>query len=95
MVAFPGEMTRNKEQDAPLSEPMRYFLNVRADCSLLVDEAGNDFPDHNAACAYAMRIALELAREYPRRTASQPAAKPLALEVLDHAGTLVFRAPVR
>lgn len=97
MVAFPPEAVRNKAQDPSLipdAAPMRYFLNVRADSSLLVDEQGSEFADLRAASVYAMRIALELARKYPRRSGNKPASRPLALEVLDQSGALVFRTPI-
>lgn len=89
------EVARNEAALFPKTAPVRYFLNVRSNGSLLVDEAGSEFPDLSAACAYAMRIALELARKYPRRPGNQPASMPLALEVLDQSGALVFRTPVR
>lgn len=73
---------------------MRFFLNVRANNTLLVDEEGGEFPDLSAACVYAMRIALELARKYPRQPGNQVASYPLALEVMDQAGALVFRTPI-
>ena len=73
---------------------MRFFLNVRANNTLLVDEEGCEFPDLSAACVYAMRIALELARKYPRKPAHQLASYPLALEVVDQRGALVFRTPI-
>jgi hypothetical protein len=95
MVAFRRGSGAEWEDIIPEMARMRYFLNVRANGSLLVDEAGSEFYDLSAACACAMRIALELARKYPRRSGSQPASMPLTLEVLDQSGALVFRTPVR
>jgi len=74
---------------------MRFFLNVRANNTLLLDEEGGEFPDLAAACIHAMRIALELARKYPRAPGNQLASYPLALEVMDQRGALVFRTPIR
>lgn len=37
---------------------MRFFLNVRTNNTLLVDEKGGEFADLSAACQHAMRIAL-------------------------------------
>ena len=73
---------------------MRYFLNVRTHDAVLVDEEGEEFPDIYQACKYAVQLAAELARKYPRRSQGQPAALPLTLEVVDDAGMLVFRAPI-
>lgn len=73
---------------------MRYFLNIRTIDSLLVDEEGNEFPDLGEVCKYALEVAEELAREYPRRPGNQWTIVPLALEVMDRAGKLVFRTPI-
>ena len=74
---------------------MRYFLNVRTNNSLLVDQKGGEFADLSAACVHAMRIALEVARKYPRRPGGEFASVPLALEVMDQKGAVVFRTPIR
>jgi len=80
---------------SPNPFPMRYFLNVRTNNTLLVDRKGGEFADLSAACAHAMRIALEVARKYPRKPGDEFASIPLALEVMDPAGAVVFRAPIR
>jgi hypothetical protein len=97
MIAFGEEAMRNNRQDAALSpnSPMRFFLNVRTNNTLLVDEKGGEFADLSAACRHAMRIALEVACKYPRRPGEQVASVPLALEVMDHNGAVVFRTPIR
>jgi len=53
------------------------------------------FADLSAACQHAMRIALEVACKYPRRPGELVASVPLALEVMDHRGAMVFRTPIR
>jgi hypothetical protein len=73
---------------------MRYFLNVRTHDAVLVDEEGEEFPDIYQVCKYAVQLASDLARKYPRRSQGQAAALPLTLEVMDDAGMLVFRAPI-
>ena len=73
---------------------MRYFLNVRTSDALLIDDEGNDFPDLGEACNYALQVAAELAREYPRQPGNQWTIVPLALEVVDELGALVFRTPI-
>jgi hypothetical protein len=96
MIAFGDEAMWNMRQDAALSPNalMRFFLNVRTNNTLLVDEKGGEFPDLSAACRHAMRIALEVARRYPRRPGGHFVSVPLALEVMDHKGALVFRTPI-
>ena len=61
----------------------------------LVLARNQQFADLSAACAHAMRIALEVARKYPRKPGDEFASIPLALEVMDPAGAVVFRAPIR
>ena len=78
--------------DAP---QMRFFLNVRTLDTLLVDEEGEDFPNLGEVCKHAIQVASELAREYPRLPAHPLSIVPVALEVLDHSGALVFSAPVQ
>jgi hypothetical protein len=73
---------------------MRYFLNVRTIDTLLLDDEGNEFPDVSEACKYAVQVAAELAREYPRQPGNQWTIVPLALEVMDQSGMLVFRTPI-
>ncbi len=73
---------------------MRYFLNVRTIDALLIDDEGNDFPDLGEVCRHAIEVASELAREYPRPPAHRLTIVPLALEVMDESGTLVFRTPI-
>jgi len=73
----------------------RYFLNVRTMDSLLVDEEGDEFPDIGEVCKYAVHVAAELAREYPPQPGNRWTIVPLALEVMDHTGALVYRAPVQ
>jgi len=97
MIAFGEEALWNMGQDAPLSPTasMRFFLNVRTNNTVLVDQKGREFADLNAACQNALRIALEVACKYPRRPEGQLASVPLALEVMDHKGVMVFRTPIR
>ena len=73
---------------------MRYFVNVRSNDAVLVDKDGEEFSDIFEACKYAMQVAAELSQKYPRRLGQKMADMPLALEVLDHSGALIFRTPV-
>jgi len=73
---------------------MRYFLNVRTIDALLIDDEGNEFSDLGEACNYALQVAAELAREYPRQPGNRFSIVPLALEVMDEFGALVFRTPI-
>jgi len=73
---------------------MLYFLNVRTIDSLLVDDEGNEFTDQAEVCKYALEVASELAREYPCVPAHRSTIVPLALEVMDEAGVMVFRTPI-
>ena len=77
--------------DAP---QMRFFLNVRTLDTLLVDDEGDDFPNLGEACKHAIQVASELAREYPRLPAHPLSIVPVALEVLDPSGALVFSTPI-
>jgi hypothetical protein len=74
---------------------MRYFLNVRTMDTLLVDEEGDEFPDLGEACNHAIQVASELAREYPLRPGHSLTIVPVALEVLDPSGALVFSTPIQ
>ena len=69
---------------------MRYFLNVRTIDTLLIDDEGDDFPDLGEACNYALQVAAELAREYPRQPGNQWTIVPLALEVWTSSGRWSF-----
>jgi len=73
---------------------MRYFLNVRTIDTLLIDDEGNEFEDLGEVCRYALEVASEPAREYPRAPMHRGTIVPLALEVMDESGTLVFRTPI-
>lgn len=73
---------------------MRYFLNVRTIDTLLVDDEGNEFSDLGEVCRHALEVASELAREYPRLPVHRSTIVPLALEVMDESGALVFRTPI-
>lgn len=61
---------------------------------LLVDDEGDEFPDLGEVCRHALEVASELAREYPRLPAHRSTIVPLALEVMDESGSLVFRTPI-
>jgi hypothetical protein len=74
---------------------MRYFLNVRTIDTVLIDDEGNEFLDLNEACKHALEVAGELAREYPRQPKIRSTIVPLAVEVMDHTGILVFRTPIQ
>jgi len=73
---------------------MRYFFNVRTIDAVLIDDEGNEFQDFNEACKYALEVAAELAREYPSQPKNRSTIVPLAMEVMDPSGKLVFRTPI-
>ena len=73
---------------------MRYFFNVRTTDAVLADDEGNEFSDISQASKYALQIAAELAREYPRQSGEQSTIVPLELEVMDESGALIFRTPI-
>ena len=74
---------------------MRYFFNVRTIDTVLIDDEGNEFQDFNDACKYALEIAAELVREYPSQPKNRSTIVPLAVEVMDQSGKLVFRTPIQ
>ena len=74
---------------------MRYFLNVRTIDTVLIDDEGNEFLDMNEACKHALEVAAELAREYPSQPKNRSTIVPLAVEVMDSSGKLVFRTPIQ
>jgi len=74
---------------------MRYFFNVRTIDTVLIGDEGNEFQDFNEACKYALEVAAELAREYPRQPKDRSTIVPLAVEVMDQSGLLVFRTPIQ
>jgi hypothetical protein len=74
---------------------MRYFFNVRTIDTVLIDDEGCEFQDINETCKYALEVAAELAREYPRQPKYRSTIVPLAVEVMDQSGAMVFRTPIQ
>lgn len=72
---------------------MRYFVNVTASEAVLQD-SGEGFSDLYEACTHAVELASELLTQYPRKVRNETSKVPLAVEVVDCKGAIVFRSPV-
>lgn len=72
---------------------MRYFVNVTANEAVLHDP-GEGFSDLYEACTHAVELASELFTQYPRKVKRAASNGPLAVEVVDAKGAIVFRSPV-
>jgi len=73
---------------------MRYFLNIRTKDGLIPDPEGDEFADTDALFEHAKHVIADLERNYPADTPDETAIVPIALEVVDELGVLVFRLPV-
>ena len=73
---------------------MRYFLNIRTKDSLVTDDEGDVFSDIDQLFAHARNVASDLKREYPSDGADAWSVVPVALEVSDETGALVFCLPI-
>ena len=73
---------------------MRYFLNIRTTDSLVIDDEGDVFSDMNALFDYVKNVALDLEREYPADDTDAWSVIPVALEVADETGALIFCLPI-
>jgi hypothetical protein len=73
---------------------MRYFLNIRTKDSLVIDDEGDVFSGIDQLFAYATSVALDLKREYPADVTDEWSVVPLALEVADETGAVVFCLPI-
>lgn len=73
---------------------MRYFLNIRTRDSLVIDEEGDVFSDIDQLFDYAKTVALDLEREYPADGTDEWSVIPVALEVADETGALLFCLPI-
>jgi len=72
---------------------LRYFVNVTANQAVLQDP-GEGFSDLYEACTHAVELAAELFTQYPRKMKNAISAVPLAVEVVDSRGAILFRSPV-
>ncbi len=72
---------------------LRYFVNVTAQQAVLHD-SGEGFSDLYEACTHAVELAAELFTQYPRKMKNMTSGVPLAVEVVDGNGAIVFRSPV-
>ena len=72
---------------------LRYFVNVTANEAVLQDP-GEGFSDLYEACTHAVELAAELFTQYPRKVKNVTSGVPLAVEVIDGNGAIVFRSPV-
>lgn len=77
----------------PGGPQLRYFVNVTAHQAVLQD-SGEGFSDLYEACTHAVELASELFTQYPRRVKNTTSGVPLAVEVVDGNGAIVFRSPV-
>ena len=73
---------------------MRYFLNIRTTDSLVIDDEGDVFNDIDQLFDHARNVALDLEREYPVDKTDEWSVIPLALEVADETGALIFCLPL-
>jgi hypothetical protein len=73
---------------------MRYFLNIRTNDSLVIDEEGDVFGDIDQLYAHATSVVSDLEREYPAAEAGEWSVVPVALEVTDETGALIFTLPI-
>ena len=72
---------------------LRYFVNVTANEAVLQDRS-EGFSDLYEACTHAVELAAELFTQYPRKVKRVISSVPLAVEVVDSRGAVIFRSPV-
>jgi hypothetical protein len=72
---------------------LRYFVNVTANEAVLQD-ASEGFSDLYEACTHAVELAAELLTQYPQKVKNMISGVPLAVEVVDCNGAILFRSPV-
>jgi len=70
---------------------LRDFVNVTAN-KVVLQESGEGFSDLYEACTHAVELASELFT--PRKMKNVISSVPLADEVVDCNGAIVFRSPV-
>lgn len=91
---FPSVSVVEKSGLSPLgAKQLRYFVNVTANEAVLHDRS-EGFSDLYEACTHAVELASELFTQYPRKVKNAISGVPLAVEVVDSRGALVFRSPV-
>lgn len=73
---------------------MRYFLNIRTTDSLVIDDEGDVFHDIDQLFDHARNVALDLEREYPADKTDEWSVIPVALEVADETGAVLFCLPI-
>jgi len=72
---------------------LRYFVNVTANEAVLQDPS-EGFADLYEACTHAVELASELLTQYPRKVKNLVSHVPMAVEVVDHQGAIIFRSPI-
>jgi hypothetical protein len=84
-----------EDQASQRREPrkLRYFVNVTAKEAVLQDRS-EGFSDLYEACTHAVELAAELFTQYPRKVKRVISSVPLAVEVVDSRGAVIFRSPV-
>jgi hypothetical protein len=73
---------------------MRYFLNIRTSDSLVIDEEGDVFNDIDQLFDHARSVVSDLEREYPAEGTGEWSVIPMALEVADETGAVLFCLPI-
>jgi len=73
---------------------MRYFLNIRTKDSLVIDDEGDVFSGIDQLFDHAKSVALDLQQEYPADASDEWSVVPVALEVADETGALIFCLPI-
>jgi hypothetical protein len=73
---------------------MRYFLNIRTQDSLVTDDEGDLFSGIAQLFAHASNVAFDLKQEYPGDATDEWSVVPVALEVADETGALLFSLPI-
>lgn len=73
---------------------MRYFLNIRTKDSLVTDDEGDVFSGIEQLFVHASKVASDLRQEYPDDETDEWSVVPVALEVADETGALLFCLPI-
>lgn len=71
---------------------MRYYLNVRTDTELIVDDEGVELPDLGDAAEEALQAARDILAD---RVKHGEKVDDGVFEVLDKSGTTVLTIPIR
>ncbi len=86
-LPFRFEGPRRKQSRSTPMAPI-YFLHIRDGAKLEPDPHGMEFPDIDAACTEARRVARELVEEFSEF------GRETVIEIADEAGRTVMAVPV-